>query len=40
MQNDIAHIKGDVEGLKNKILTVEAVTADNWKEITTLKLAK
>lgn len=40
MQNDIAHIKGDLEGTKQKLLTLEAVTADNWKEITALKLAE
>lgn len=26
MQNDIAHIKGDLEGMKKKLLTLEAVT--------------
>lgn len=40
MQNDIAHIKGDLEGIKRKIVAIEAVTADNWREITALKLAK
>ncbi len=40
MQNDIAHIKGDVENIKDRIWTVEVVTAGNWKDIAQLRMAK
>lgn len=29
---DIAHIKGDLEGLKKKVFTLEKVTTDHWKQ--------
>jgi hypothetical protein len=40
MQNDITHMKGTIENMQNKLLTLELVTADNWKEISQLKIAK
>jgi len=40
MANDIAHIKGDVEGLRKDLANVEIITSSNWNDIAKLKLAK
>ncbi|MZQ75650.1 MAG: hypothetical protein GT589_05750 [Peptoclostridium sp.] len=40
MFNEIAHIRGDVEKLKNDFNIVERIAAKNWYDITTLKEAK
>ena len=40
MANDIAHIKGDVEGLRKDLANVEIITSSNWYDIAKLKLVK
>jgi len=40
MSNDIAHIKGDVEGIKKDLLQVEIVTSNNWNDIAKLKAVR
>ena len=40
MNNDIVHIKGDVEALRKDISTVEVVTASNYAYIAELKAVK
>lgn len=40
MANDILYIKGDVEGLRKDISTVEIVTANNYADIAKLKAVK
>jgi hypothetical protein len=40
MANDIIHIKGDVEGLRKDLSTVEIVTANNYADIARLKSIK
>ena len=40
MANDIAHIKGDVSGLRKDLIQVEMVTSSNWNEIVKLKSIK
>lgn len=40
MMNEIAQIKGDIVGIKKDLNLVEAVTANNWSNITLLKAAK
>lgn len=40
MANDIAHIEGNVEGLRKDLSNVEIVTASNWAEIARLKAVK
>ena len=37
MANDIAHIKGEIIGLRKDITKVEIVTSSNWNEIAKLK---
>lgn len=37
MSNEIAHIKGDVEGIKKNLSQIEIVTANNWADIAKLK---
>lgn len=37
MDNDIAHIKGDVEAIRKDVSTVEIVTANNYADIAKLK---
>ena len=37
MSNDIAHIKGEITGLRKDMLQVEMVTSSNWNEIARLK---
>ncbi|QIB27044.1 hypothetical protein [Caloranaerobacter azorensis] len=38
--NDIAHIKGDIEAIKEDLSIVEEVTANNWANIVKLKRAR
>ncbi|WP_427339978.1 hypothetical protein [Caloranaerobacter sp. DY30410] len=38
--NDIAHIKGDIEAIKEDLSIVEEVTANNWANIAKLKRAR
>lgn len=40
MSNDIAHIKGDIEGLRKDITNVEIITSSNWNDIAKLKSVK
>ncbi|MGH4125885.1 MAG: hypothetical protein ACREV6_23490 [Clostridium sp.] len=40
MQNDITHIKGNVEALRKDILNVEIITSSNWNDIAKLKAVK
>lgn len=40
MSNDIAHIKGDIEGIRKDINFVEEATAKNWGDIAKLKAIK
>ncbi|WP_231701815.1 hypothetical protein [Crassaminicella thermophila] len=40
MQNDIAHIKGDIEVIKKDMYRVEEATANNWTDIARLKQEK
>ena len=40
MDNDINHIKGDVEALRKDLANVEIITSSNWNEIAKLKLVK
>ncbi|WP_242844240.1 hypothetical protein, partial [Caloranaerobacter azorensis] len=40
MINDIAHIKGDIEAIKEDLSIVEEVTANNWANIAKLKRAR
>ncbi|AJA46638.1 hypothetical protein CPAST_c05380 [Clostridium pasteurianum DSM 525 = ATCC 6013] len=40
MNNDIVHIKGNVEGLRKDLSTVEIVTANNYADIAKLKAIK
>ena len=37
MNNDIAHIKGDVASIKKDLTQVEMVTSSNWNEIARIK---
>ncbi|MGL5718044.1 MAG: hypothetical protein ACRCX2_33885 [Paraclostridium sp.] len=38
--NDIAHIKGDINTIKNNLANVEIITASNWQDIAKLKKIK
>ena len=40
MDNDIVHIKGDVEALRKDISNVEIITSSNWNDIAKLKAIK
>ncbi|RKD32361.1 hypothetical protein BET03_02990 [Thermohalobacter berrensis] len=40
MENDIAHIKGNMEAIKKDIYRIEEATANNWADIARLKQAK
>lgn len=40
MINDIAHIHGDIEGLKKDLANVEIITSSNWNDIAKLKANK
>lgn len=40
MDNDISHIKGDVEAIKKDLSTVEVVTANNYADIAKIKAVK
>jgi hypothetical protein len=40
MDNDIAHLNGNVEGLRKDLSTVEIVTANNYADIARLKSIK
>lgn len=40
MDNDISHIKGDVEAIKKDLSTVEIVTANNYADIAKIKAVK
>lgn len=40
MQNDIAHINGNIEVIKRDLSQVEIVTANNWADIAKLKAVK
>jgi len=40
MNNDIAHIKGELESIKKDLLKVEIVTSGNWNDIAKLKAIK
>jgi hypothetical protein len=40
MTNDLAHIKGNIESLRKYLSTVEIVTANNYADISKLKLVK
>ncbi len=37
MNNDIAHMKGDVESIKKGLAGVEIITANNWSDIVRIK---
>ncbi len=38
--NDIAHMQGDIEGIKKDMYRVEEATANNWADIAKLKSVK
>ena len=40
MDNDISHIKGDVEAIRKDLSTVEIVTANNYAAIAKIKAVK
>ncbi|KPU26428.1 hypothetical protein TR13x_10135 [Caloranaerobacter sp. TR13] len=40
IMNDIAHIKGEIEGLRKDMTNVELITASNWADIAKLKSIK
>lgn len=40
MDNDILHIRGDVETIKKDLSTVEVVTANNYADIAKIKAVK
>ncbi|WP_427338111.1 hypothetical protein [Caloranaerobacter sp. DY30410] len=40
IMNDIAHIKGEIEGLRKDMTNVELITASNWADIAKLKSVK
>ncbi len=40
MSNDIAYIKGNIEGLRKDLSTVEIVTATNYADIAKLKAVR
>ena len=40
MDNDIAHIKGNVEAIRKDLTNVEIITSSNWNEIAKLKSVK
>lgn len=40
MDNDITHIKGDVEAIGKDLTNVEIITSSNWADIAKLKAVK
>jgi hypothetical protein len=40
MSNDIAHMKGSIESIRQSLYRVEEATANNWADIARLKQAK
>lgn len=40
IENDVAHIRGDVESIKSDLCFVEQATAKNWNDIAHLKAIK
>ncbi|HOQ01512.1 MAG TPA: hypothetical protein PK604_11960 [Acetivibrio clariflavus] len=40
MNNDIAHIKGELESIRKDLVNVEIITSSNWNDIAKLKAIK